>query len=85
MWVDKKGDAQLTSNSGVIGSRMGEYGMSLANKRLSQKLTVVAEANNSNFEFLGVVKLGGDFGLVIKRLSSIEGLDFEGTVAERKS
>ena len=85
MWVSKEGDTQLTSNSGVIGLRMGEYCMSLANKCLKQKLIVVVEANNSNFEFLGAVKPGGDFGLVVKRLSGIEGLDFEGTVVERKS
>lgn len=80
MWVIKEGDTQLASSSGVVGSGMGEYGMSLPNECPGEKLTVVAEPNNSNFELAGVVKIGGDFGLVVVRLSSVDGSDFQATV-----
>lgn len=83
VWVGEERNAEVLRRFGVVGSGMGEDGVALGDEGLGEELAIVAESDNGDLEHVGVVELGGDFGLVVVELGSVERLDFQRPGAER--
>lgn len=73
--VCEERNAEVLSDVGVVGARLGEDRVTLLDESPGQELAVVAEPNDPNLESIGLLVLGFDLELVVKGLCSIDGLD----------
>lgn len=75
--VAEERDAELASDVGMVGSRVGKDGVALAREGLGQELAEVAEAEDGDLELALRFEAGGDFGLVVVELGGVDGPDTE--------
>ena len=73
--VSVERNANVLSDFGVVGARLGEDCVTLLDESPGQELAVVAEPNDPNLESIGLLVMGLDLELVVKGLCSIDGLD----------
>lgn len=80
--VGVEGDAEGLGGVGVVGARVGEDSVALADQGFGQELPEVAEADDGDFEVMGALEMGGrHLRFVVVGLSGVEGSHAEGSAA----
>lgn len=85
MGVGEEGNADGLGGVGVVGARVGEDGVALADEGFGQELPEVAEADDGDFEVLVALEMGGrQLRFVVVGLGGVEGSHPESAAPKRE-
>ena len=82
LWVGEEGDSEGLGRVGVVGARVGQDGVALADQGFGQKLPEVAETDDGDFEVLASLEMScRQLRLIVEQLAGVHGSHAEGSAA----